>query len=57
MVKLAKLTGTAIRAAKGREKPYKMADGGGLYILVKPDGTRYRCNYRHAGKDGRWLWA
>lgn len=52
MATLAKLTDTAIRAAKGREKPYKMADGGGLHILVKPDGTRYwRYNYRHAGKD------
>lgn len=52
MATLAKLTDTAIRAAKGREKPYKMADGGGLHVLVKPDGTRYwRYNFRHAGKD------
>lgn len=52
MATLAKLKDTAIRAAKGREKPYKMADGGGLHILVKPHGTRYwRYNYRHAGKD------
>lgn len=52
MATLAKLTDTAIRAAKGREKAYKMADGGGLHILVKPDGTRYwRYNYRHADKD------
>lgn len=52
MATLAKLTDTAIRTAKGRDKPYKMADGGGLYILVKPDGTRYwRYNYRHADKD------
>ncbi|MBB1625198.1 integrase arm-type DNA-binding domain-containing protein [Achromobacter sp. UMC71] len=52
MATLAKLTDTAIRAAKGGQKPYKMADGGGLYILVKPDGTRYwRYNYRHADKD------
>lgn len=51
MATLAKLTDTAIRTAKGRDKPYKMADGGGLYILVKPDGTRYwRYNYRHADK-------
>ncbi|MFU1929945.1 Arm DNA-binding domain-containing protein [Bordetella hinzii] len=52
MATLAKLADTAIRTAKGRDKPYKMADGGGLYILVKPDGTRYwRYNYRHADKD------
>lgn len=41
MATLAELTDTAIRAAKGRDKPCKMADGGGLHILVKPDGTRY----------------
>ncbi|MFG1306004.1 integrase arm-type DNA-binding domain-containing protein [Xanthobacter autotrophicus] len=46
------LTDTAARSAKGREKPYKLADGGGLYLLVNPDGARYwRLNYRFAGKQ------
>jgi hypothetical protein len=35
------LTDTWLRAAKGVEKPYKKSDGGGLYILVQPDGKRY----------------
>jgi integrase len=52
MAQLAKLTDTAIRTAKGREKPYKLTDGGGLYVLVKPDGGRYwRYNYQYAGVD------
>jgi integrase len=52
MATLAKLTDTAIRTAKGKEKPYKLADGGGLHILVKPDGGKYwRYNYRYANKD------
>ena len=32
------LTDTACRAAKGRETDYKLSDGGGLYLLVKPSG-------------------
>ncbi|MNY58171.1 Prophage CP4-57 integrase [compost metagenome] len=52
MATLAKLTDIAIRTAKGKEKPYKLADGGGLHILVKPDGGKYwRYNYRYADKD------
>jgi len=34
------LTDTACRAAKGRETEYKLSDGGGLYLLVKPSGSR-----------------
>lgn len=45
------LTAVAIKNAKGGPKPYKMSDGGGLHLLVKPDGRRYwRLNYRFAGK-------
>jgi integrase len=45
------LTDFAVRAAKGKPKPYKMADGGGLYLLVKPEGGRYwRLDYRIHGK-------
>jgi hypothetical protein len=28
-----KMTHTALRAAKPRETPYKLGDGGGLYLL------------------------
>lgn len=42
----------AIKAAKGRAKPYKLTDGDGLYLLVAPSGARYwRMNYRHLGKQ------
>lgn len=33
-------------------KPYKAADGDGMYLLVMPDGARYwRLKYRFAGKE------
>jgi integrase len=46
------LSVVAIKAAKGREKKYKLADDGGLHLLVTPAGGRYwRMNYRHLGKQ------
>lgn len=30
------LTNTGINAAKPCEKPYKLSDGGGMYLLVNP---------------------
>src|SRR5713101_5146172 len=46
------LTDNAIRAAKPREKAYKVFDGGGLYLLVNPNGSRWwRLKYRIAGKE------
>lgn len=48
---MGKLTATAVQRAKGQAKPTKMPDGGGLYLLVKPNGSRYwRYDYRFAGK-------
>ena len=45
------LTDTRIRNAKPTAKPYKLSDGGGMYLLVTPDGARYwRLDYRFAGK-------
>jgi integrase len=42
----------SIKAAKGRDKPYKLTDSGGLYLLVGPSGQRYwRLNYRFLGKQ------
>lgn len=47
------LTDLAVRTAKPREAPYKLSDGGGLYLLVRPDGARYwRMDYRWLGKRG-----
>lgn len=46
------LTDTAIRAAKPREKAYKLADGGGLYLLVNSGGGKlWRMKYRMGGKE------
>lgn len=33
------LTDPKCEAAKGREKDYKLSDGQGLYLLVKPSGV------------------
>ena len=45
------LTDTHIRNAKPKPKAYKLSDGGGMYLLVMPDGARYwRMDYRFAGK-------
>jgi integrase len=41
------LTDALIRKAKPADKPAKLADGGGLYLLLKPDGARWwRWDYR-----------
>ena len=44
-----------VRNAKPREKPYKLADGGGLYLEVMPVGSKlWRMKFRQAnGKEGR----
>ncbi len=45
------LTHTAIQAAKPGEKPIKMADAGGLYLLLNTNGSKWwRLDYRFAGK-------
>lgn len=44
------LTETAIRASKATQKPLKLFDGGGLYLLVKPQGSRlWHLKYRING--------
>ncbi len=48
------LTDTAARKAGPKDKPYKLAAGGGLYLEVMPTGARYwRWKYRYAGKEKR----
>jgi integrase len=47
------LTDIAVRKAAPKLSQYKVADGGGLYLLVRPDGARYwRMDYRLSGKRG-----
>jgi integrase len=46
------LTDTAIRRSHPTEKPYKLADGKGLYLLVSPSGGKlWRWKYRYDGKE------
>lgn len=41
------LTDTTIRKAKPSDKPTRLTDSGGLYVLLKPDGARWwRWDYR-----------
>ena len=47
------LTDAKIRAARARAKPWKLFDGGGLFLLIHPNGSRYwRMKYRFAGREG-----
>jgi integrase len=42
----------AFRSAKPREKPFKLSDGGGLFLLVQPNATKlWRLAYRFDGKQ------
>ncbi|MEL6190289.1 MAG: integrase arm-type DNA-binding domain-containing protein, partial [Myxococcota bacterium] len=46
------LTDVQVRSAKPREKPFKLADGDGLYLLVQPNGSKlWRMKYRVGGKE------
>src|ERR1035437_1345321 len=47
----AKLTDTQVSKTKGKDKPYKMTDGGGLFLYVTPAGGKFwRWQYRFQGK-------
>src|SRR3954447_2770579 len=46
------LSDAKVRSAKPGAKPYKLYDGGGLFLLVQPNGSRYwRLKYRIAAKE------
>ena len=46
------LTDIAIRRAKAANKPVKLYDGAGLYLIVNPNGSRWwRFRYLIAGKE------
>jgi len=41
-----------ISKAKGKDKPYKLSDGGGLFLLVKPSGSKlWQQKFRYLGKE------
>lgn len=42
----------ALKSAKSREKPYRLADGDGLHLLVQPNGTKlWQLRYRFLEKE------
>jgi len=46
------LSDAKVRNAKSRSKPYKIADGESLFLLVMPSGSKYwRLKYFFAGKE------
>ena len=46
------LTDIKVKTAKPKEKPYKLSDGGGMYLLINTNGSKYwRMKYRFAGKE------
>ena len=49
------LTDVRIDTAKPAERPYKLSDGRGLYVLVQPNGRKmWRMKYRFGPKkDGK----
>ena len=48
------LTDPKAKNAKPKDKPYRLADGGGMYLEVMPTGAKYwRWKYRFATKEKR----
>lgn len=46
------LTDVKARTAKFQDKPYKLSDSGGLFLLINPSGSKYwRLKYRFDGKE------
>lgn len=46
------LTEPKLKAAKPKDKEYKLFDGGGLYLLIRPTGKKYwKYKYRLHGKE------
>jgi hypothetical protein len=44
------LSDPTLRKAKQQDKPYRLTDGDGLYLLVQPNGKKWwRFDYRHQG--------
>jgi integrase len=52
---VAPITDIQAKAAKPKDKPYKLADGGGLYLEIMPTGSKlWRMKFKQAnGKESR----
>ncbi len=49
------LTEAKLRSASGREKAYKLTDGGGLHVLVTPTGKKlFRYRFRLGGRESMY---
>lgn len=47
-----KLTDSACKGAKPKDKAYKRFDGGGLFLLINPNGSKlWRLKYRYLDKE------
>ena len=47
-----KLTNIKCKTSKPADKPYKLSDGQGMYLDVRPNGSKYwRLKYRVNGKE------
>lgn len=43
---MAKLTAKQVSNAKATDKPYRLGDGGGLYLYVRKSGSKsWECRY------------
>ncbi len=46
------LTEFKIKNTKAKDKPFKLADEKGLYLLVSANGSKHwKCKYRYDGKE------
>ncbi|WP_407224500.1 tyrosine-type recombinase/integrase [Enterobacter hormaechei] len=46
------LTDIKVRTTKPSDKPFKLTDGQGMYLLINPNGSKYwRLQYRFGGKQ------
>src|SRR5579872_5988959 len=47
-----KLTELKVKYPEPGEKEYRLSDGSGLYLVVKPNGAKlWRCSYEFNGKE------
>jgi len=47
------LSAVKVKTAKPAERAYKLADGGGLFLLVQPNGSKlWRYKFRIGGVEG-----
>ena len=48
---MSRLTATAVKKAKPRDKQYKLTDSRGMYLLILPSGGKYwRYDYTYNNK-------